>query len=67
MTLQAIVHSAEEGGFWAEVPSLPGCATEGETLEEVRANLLEAVEAWLEAGSPEKPVKPGDQILELAV
>jgi predicted RNase H-like HicB family nuclease len=67
MTLRAVVHRAEEGGFWAEVPSLPGCATEGETLDEIRANLREAVEAWLEAGSPDEPVTAGDQILELAV
>jgi len=67
MTLRAIVHPAEEGGFWAEVPSLPGCVTEGETMDELRANLREAVEAWLEAGSPEAPANAGDQILELAV
>ncbi len=52
MAIESIVHQAEEGGYWAEVPSLPGCMTQGETLEEVRANLLEAVEAWLGAQSP---------------
>jgi predicted RNase H-like HicB family nuclease len=67
MTLRAIVHSAEEGGFWAEVPALPGCATQGETLEEIRANLKEAVELWLEAGASENPVGSGDQIVEFAV
>ena len=50
MTLKAIVHEAEEGGFWAEVPALPGCVTQGETEEEIRSNLLEAVELWFEAG-----------------
>jgi predicted RNase H-like HicB family nuclease len=59
------VHPAEEGGFWAEVPSLPGCVTEGETLDELRANLHEAVAAWVEAGSPESPVGAGDHFLEL--
>ncbi len=39
MTLKVIIHSAEEGGFWAEVPSLPGCVSQGETIEEVRANV----------------------------
>jgi predicted RNase H-like HicB family nuclease len=44
MTLKAIIHPAEEGGFWAEVPALPGCVTQGETEEEIHSNLLEAVE-----------------------
>ncbi len=47
MTLKAIVHEAEEGGFWAEVPALPGCLTQGETLDELKANLREAIELWL--------------------
>ncbi len=48
MEIKAIIHEAEEGGYWAEVPSLPGCFTQGETLDEVKANVLEAVECWLE-------------------
>ena len=52
MTIKAIVHPAEEGGFWAEVPALPGCFTQGESLEEVRANLKEAIAGWFEAGYP---------------
>ncbi len=67
MNIRAIVHVAEEGGFWAEVPALPGCATQGETIDELRANLREAVELWLEAGSPEAPQSAEDQILELVV
>ena len=51
MTLKAIVHEAEEGGFWAEVPALPGCVTQGETLEEIEANLHEAIEGWLLAAA----------------
>ena len=39
----------EAGGFSAEVPALPGCYTQGETLEEVRANLQEAAQAWLDS------------------
>ncbi len=67
MTLRAVVHNAKEGGFWAEIPSLPGCATQGETMEELRANSKEAVELWLEAGAPDSPRNPDEQILELAV
>ena len=44
MEIEVIVHPAEEGGFWAAVPAIPGCATQGETLEELLQNLYEAVE-----------------------
>lgn len=47
MKLKVIVHEAEEGGFWAEVPAIPGCATQGETFEELLKNLYEAVEGCL--------------------
>jgi len=47
MKIKVIVHEAEEGGYWAEVPAIPGCATQGETLEELIANLPEAVEGCL--------------------
>jgi predicted RNase H-like HicB family nuclease len=49
MRLKVIVHEAEEGGFWAEVPSIHGCATQGETFEELLQNLYEAVEGCLSA------------------
>jgi predicted RNase H-like HicB family nuclease len=42
--LKVIIHEAEEGGFWAEVPAIPGCATQGETFGELLANLYEAIE-----------------------
>lgn len=44
MKFAAIIHEAEEGGYWAEVPEIPGCATQGETLEELVENLREAIE-----------------------
>jgi predicted RNase H-like HicB family nuclease len=47
MKIKVIVHTAEEGGFWAEVPGIPGCATQGETFEELLQNLHEAVEGCL--------------------
>ena len=47
-TLTAIIRAEPEaGGYSAEVPALPGCCTQGETLEEVQANLREAAEGWL--------------------
>ena len=67
MTIRAIIHKAEEGGFWAEVPALPGCNTQGETEEEIRANLQEAIELWFEAGDEMSTQNCDDQILELAI
>lgn len=66
MKLKAIIHDAEEGGFWAEVPSLPGCVTQGETMEELEANIHEAIEAWLLAAEPEGD-HPDQRLLEVAV
>ena len=47
MKFKAIIHEAEKGGFWAEVPVIPGCASEGETMDELLRNLQEAIEGWL--------------------
>ena len=49
MEIKAVIHEAEEGGYWAEVPALPGCFTQGDTLEEVKANVIEAALGWIEA------------------
>jgi len=53
--IRAIMYQAEEGGFWAKVPSLPGCVSEGETREELEANLRVAVEGWLGVGGEVRP------------
>ena len=50
--LTAHVHPAEEGGYWAEVPALPGCLTQGETLDEVVENLNDAIAGWLSVQTP---------------
>lgn len=47
-----IVHVAEEGGFWAEVPGIPGCATQGDSIEELFRNLREAIEGCLAGAAP---------------
>jgi predicted RNase H-like HicB family nuclease len=47
MKIKVIVHEAEEGGYWAEVPAIPGCATEGDTWDELLANLYEAIKGCL--------------------
>jgi predicted RNase H-like HicB family nuclease len=67
MIIKAIVHQAEEGGFWAEVPALPGCLTQGETPEEIQQNLLEAIKLWFEAGEVSNENESGSQVLEFAI
>jgi predicted RNase H-like HicB family nuclease len=52
LKLKVVVHEAEEGGFWAEVPAIPGCATEGDTMDELMANLREAIEGCLSIDLP---------------
>lgn len=47
MKIKVVVHNAEEGGYWAEVPAIPGCATQGETFDELISNLKEAIEGCL--------------------
>ena len=67
MTIHAIVHKAEEGGFWAEVPSIPGCATQGETMDELRSNLREAIEGCLSVPIEVHSTHADDQVIELAL
>jgi predicted RNase H-like HicB family nuclease len=67
MKLKAIIHDAEEGGFWAEVPAIPGCVSQGETLEELLANLREAVEGCLSVEIAPSPQANEGRVLEIAV
>ncbi|MGL9616539.1 type II toxin-antitoxin system HicB family antitoxin [Bradyrhizobium sp. U531] len=65
MKIKIVVHEAEEGGFWAEVPAIPGCATEGDTMDELMVNLRDAIEGCLSVEVA--PPEPGgiERILEL--
>jgi predicted RNase H-like HicB family nuclease len=65
--IKAIVHDAEEGGYWAEVPALPGWATQGETLEELLQNLHEAVEGCLSVDVSHVPATQPGRIIEIAI
>jgi predicted RNase H-like HicB family nuclease len=67
MKLKVIIHKAEEGGYWAEVPSVPGCATQAETIEELLKNVREAVEACLSVGIKSIRLKKDDQVMEIAI
>ena len=67
MKLKILIHPAEEGGFWAEVPALPGCVSEGDTIEETVANVREAAEGWLEVSASRVPLDTQAQIIEIEV
>lgn len=67
MKLKVIFHEAEEGGYWAEVPSIPGCATQGETFEELLQNLYDAVEGWLSVDGTTGKVTDTGRVREIAV
>ena len=67
MKLKVVIHEAEEGGYWAEVPSIPGCMTQGDTVEELIENLYDAVEGCLAVDMDEIRLDRGDRIMELAV
>ena len=67
MKLKVVIHQAEEGGFWAEVPAIPGCATQGDTFEELLQNIYEAVEGCLSVDDEDIQLDTNAQILEIAV
>ncbi len=67
MKLKMIVHRAEEGGYWAEVPAIPGCASQGETFEELLGNIYEAVEGCLAVDMKTVKMSEGDRVMEIAV
>ena len=69
MKIKAVIHEAAEGGYWARVPSLPGVYTQAETLEELRANLREAIELYLSDDTTvdEEAAIDNGQVLEIAV
>ena len=66
MKFKVVVHEAEEGGFWAEVPALPGCATQGETMDELMENVREAIVGCLYVDIQESTLGSG-KVLEIAV
>jgi predicted RNase H-like HicB family nuclease len=65
MQIKVVVHEAEEGGYWAEVPAIPGCATQGDSMDELMLNLREAIEGCLSIEV--EPPEPGgiEQMLDL--
>lgn len=67
MNIKVIVHKAEEGGFWAEVPSIPGCVSQGESMEDLKYNIQEAIYGCLAVGMDDFENDPDSEIIELAV
>jgi len=67
MKIKIVVHEAEEGGFWAEVPAIPGCATQGQDMDELLRNLREAIEGCLSVDVVETRRGGKGRILEIVV
>lgn len=53
LTLDIVVHEIEGGGFWGEVPRVPGCLAQADTEDELKENILQAIQDWW-AEAPEK-------------
>lgn len=64
MKIKAVIYSADEGGYWAEVPALPGCITEGDSMEELMENLQDAIQGWLEVANS-RELNESAQIVEV--
>ena len=67
MNIKAVIHPAAEGGYWAEVPALPGCISEGDTIDEVIANIKDAIKGWLDVANERQIPQSPDQIVEISV
>ncbi len=67
MKLKVVVHEAEEGGYWAKVPAIPGCATQGEDFEELLQNFYGAIAGCLSVDLSKLDVGATDKILEIAI
>ena len=67
MKLKIIIHEAEEGGYWAEVPAIPGCMTQAETMKDLIENLYDAIEGCLSVDMKEIRMESRDTVMELAV
>lgn len=63
MEYTILIHQVEEGGFWSEVPALPGCYSQGETIDETLHNTKEAVESYLMALKEDQLAAPVEESL----
>ena len=67
MNIKVVLEPSEEGGYTVYVPSLPGCISEGETIEEAMTNIQEAIELYLEPIEDEFPMSAGAIVKELVL
>ncbi len=61
MQYSVVVHEAEEGGYWIEVPALSGCYSQGETVEEALENVRDAIKLYLEVLQEDGTPIPKDE------
>ncbi len=67
-TYAVVIHEDPEGGFWGEVPALPGCYSQGETVDELKNNIREAIAGVLEVLKEQgREPDANIQILDVAV
>ncbi|MDH4129552.1 MAG: type II toxin-antitoxin system HicB family antitoxin [Spirochaetota bacterium] len=62
-----MIHKAEEGGYWAEVPALPGCVSQGESYDETLSNIQEAMEGWLLSQNDIQTTDDNDKVVEVII
>lgn len=67
MRLKIVVHEAEEGGYWAQVPAVTGCVSQGDSLDDLLENVREAVEGCVSVDLLGIPVSDTDRVMEIAV
>ena len=68
MNYKIVIHQEPQGGFWAEVPALPGCVSQGDTVRELKANIREAIEGYLDVMQEEGRIpEPDVEIAEVDV
>ena len=67
MRLKVVIHEAAEGGFWAEVPAIPDCATEGDTFGELLTDLYEAIEGCLSVDVAHVKTGARDRVMDIAI
>ena len=66
MKFRVVIEKDETGYYVAEVPALPGCVSQGKTIEEAKSNIKEAIEGWLEVMN-EKAKKGHTKTVEVAI
>ena len=67
MKIKIVIHEAEEGGFWAEVPAIPGCVSQGETMDELMRNIREAIEGCLSIEIKKPKRTKNSRVMEIAI